>query len=268
VTATCPVCNCEQPDGLLCHNDTTKLERALGDVRWIVTELDTAASKQARIGNPSGGGGLARERNPISWGAVEAADTLGNVLTTWARDIGQRDDIWRINAAAVSASYVLLGNIDAIRRHPAVAELVDEVVDAVEQARRAIDRPADRVYLGQCLSVIPGAPDGDGIECYEEIWGKVDAHEVTCRVCGVTHEVAERRAGLLDRARPLIVTVKQAAEYMGEVGGITVNQKTIRSWIERDKLADHSGGVGERTIRLGDLLELVLDKSEVKARAA
>lgn len=265
----CPVCGAAQAESLLCHADTVRLEQALGDVRSVVEDLDIALSKQARIGTP-GRGGLARERNPIHLGAMEAADTLGNVLTTWARDVavGHIPPVpaWML-PPSVSAARILLSRIDAIRRHPEVTELLDEITDAVEQARRAVDRPADRMYLGQCMAAFPDE-DGIDVTCYEEIWAKVDAHETVCRVCGITHEVAERRGGLLERAKPLIVTVKQAAEYMGEVGGITVNAKTIRTWIERGKLADHSGGEGERTIRLGDLFQLLADKSEAKTRTA
>lgn len=294
MSGQCPVCTAAQAESLACHACTSRLERALGDVRSLVTELDTAKSKQARIGNPSGGGGLARERNPISWGAVEAADTLGNVLGTWLRDVGgelpaPKRRIYRMATSpyrgpfcmecdhpscermrfyvtepaphpVIAASMSLLRSVDAIRRHPAVAELIDEITDAVEQARRAVDRPADRMYLGQCLTVLPG-PDGVDVECYAEIWARVDATQTSCRTCGITHEVLERRSGLLIRAADVIVTAKQASEYIGEVGGITVNQKTIRTWMDRQRLPLRPGPTDERHFRLGDLLTILAEQA-------
>jgi hypothetical protein len=263
VSGTCPVCQCEQSEGLLCHDDTSRLERELGDVAAIVGELDITLSKQARIG-VAGAPGLARERTPINVGAMQAADNLGNVLTTWARDVGRRDDIWARNSASVASSYVLLGNIDAIRRHAAVAELVDEISDAIHQARRAVDRPADRVYLGQCLMETPD-DEGRQVTCLNELYARPQAREVQCKVCGVEHEVGERRAWLLQRAQDIILSVKDASLMIGEIGGIKVSQASIRGYLHRGKLAYRPGVTNG--IRLGDLLTVVLDESERKGVA-
>jgi len=261
VSGQCPICGCEQAESLMCHDDTTRLERELGDVAALVGELDITLSKQARIG-VAGAPGLARERTPINVGAMQAADNLGNVLTTWARDVGQRDDIWARNSASVASSYVLLGNIDAIRRHPAVVELVDEISDAIHQARRAVDRPADRVYLGQCLMETPD-DEGRQVTCLNELYARPQAREVQCKVCGVEHEVGERRAWLLQRAQDIILSVKDASLRIGEVGGIKVSQASIRGYLHRGKLAYRPGVTNG--IRLGDLLAVVLDESERKS---
>jgi len=264
MTNTCPVCGARQDAGLLCAADTDKLEHALHAVPGLVTELATTASKMAKIGNPSGGGGLARERSPISWGAVEAADNLGNVLTTWARDVAAwvpSKRIWLDSRPACRvASAVLLGRIPEIRRHPAVAELVDEITDAVEQARRAIDRPQERQYLGQCMVKLPDPDQPVVVYCYAELWARVDATETTCRTCGITHDVTERRAWLLLQAADMLTTVKEASRYIGDVGGIPVTEASIRGLIHRKKLGYR---VGTTTFRLGDLLDVLTDRAAV-----
>jgi hypothetical protein len=266
VTATCPVCSAEQSEGLLCHEDTTRLERELGDVAAIVGELDITLSKQARIG-VAGAPGLARERTPINVGAMQAADNLGNVLTTWARDVApELWDRWEPRSTRheplTSSARILLSHVPAIRRHPAVVELVDEISDAIHQARRAVDRPADRVYLGQCYVETPD-PDGRQVTCLAELYARPTASEVQCKVCGAEHEVGERRAWLLTRAADMIVTVKEASQYLGEVGGIKVSQASIRSYLHRGKLAYRPGV--DNGIRIGDLLTVVLDESERKS---
>jgi hypothetical protein len=48
VSGQCPVCSCEQAENLLCHADTTRLERELGDVAAIVGELDITLSASRR----------------------------------------------------------------------------------------------------------------------------------------------------------------------------------------------------------------------------
>lgn len=269
-SAQCPVCGNPQAQGLLDDACTTRLERELADVAAIVAELDVTLSKQARIGSGDHGGkkpkGWDRERLPINVGAIEAGDNLANVLTTWARDVYREDLSWAMHGFG-SANYatVLLGAIDAVRRHPAVAELVDEVTDAVAQARRAVDRPADRIYLGQCYVETPDE-DGRQVTCLAEIWARPNASEVACKVCGAEHPVAERRAWLLQRASDLIVTVKEASQYLGEVGGIKVSQSSIRGYLHRQKLTYRPLGV-TKGIRLGDLLAVVLDESERKGAA-
>jgi hypothetical protein len=58
----------------------------------------------------------------------------------WSRDVSG------------AAALVLLEEIDAIRRHPAAAELHDEVISAIRQARNEADRPANRTTfpVGPC----------------------------------------------------------------------------------------------------------------------
>jgi hypothetical protein len=263
VTAVCPSCGCEQGAGLLCASETDRLERDLGDVAAIVAELDIALSKQARIGNASGPGGLARERSPINVGVMQVADDLQNTLTTWARDVLHRDGEaparWTSGWGGPSqdAARTLLFNIAAIRRHPAVEELVDEITDAIGQARRVVDRPADRQYLGTCMSEMPD-DKGRMVTCLEEMWARPGASEVQCKVCTTEYSVAKRRAWMLQRAEDVLCTVREASSYMGEVGHITVTEASIRGYIHRGKIGYRSGNL----IRLGDLLAVVVDDGE------
>jgi hypothetical protein len=274
----------------------------LGDVASIVADLDVTLSRQAKIGSAGKSGkGWAREKLPIGVGAVDPRWVLANVLTTWARDVS--GDKWRpvdfrtvahrnpnartvgpfhavclhescaamrlvvTNPAppqAVQAAGYLLGTIPAIRRHPAVVELVDEIEDSIRLARRTGDRPSDRVYFGACYSETPDE-DGRLITCVEEIWASPAATEVTCRVCATEWEIAERRAWLLKRAEDMLVTVPQASEYIGEIGHIKVTQASIRGYLHRKRLA-YRAPVDAKRFRLGDLLTVLLDESEKAER--
>jgi hypothetical protein len=258
VSGQCPVCSCEQAENLLCHADTTRLERELGDVAAIVGELDITLSKQARIG-VAGAPGLARERTPINVGAMNAADNLGNVLTTWARDVCSSPDCFSSRSGKRDsdlAAWDLLGHIDAIRRHPAVVELVDEISDAIHQARRVVDRPADRVYLGQCMVPTPDE-EGRPITCLEDIYARPEVRETRCKVCGVTHEVAERRKALLDQAEDRLFTVQEAATLVGSYGELRITESTIRNYVSSGQISYHGKFKGKSVIRMGDLLAVI-----------
>jgi hypothetical protein len=259
MSAVCPVCGCEQGAGLLCASETERLERDLGDVAAIVAELDTALSKQARIGNAGGPSGLARERTPINVGAMNVADDLQNTLTTWARDISESSGwVWVASKQPPSqqSANVLLHHIDVIRRHPAVEELVDEITDAIAQARRVVDRPADRTYFGPCYAETPD-DQGRAVTCLEEIWAKPTASHAACKVCGVTHEVEERREWLMDKAEDMIVTPREASRYIGEIGHLTVGHQRIRNYLDRKRILARPSADGVLRLRLGDLLDVL-----------
>jgi hypothetical protein len=203
MTATCPVCTAAQPEGLLCHACTTRLERDLGDVPAIVAELDVTLSRQARIGSGGKSGVMANHRDGYHAAASLASSTLTNVLTTWARDVSgkrwshsvtairiYRDPqsryqgplchgyCWHescnqmetydnvpVSPPAVQGAAQLLSTIDAVRRHSAVNEMVDQITDAITQARRTVDRPGNRtiIFVGPCpeLNAEGGNCDGE-----------------------------------------------------------------------------------------------------------
>lgn len=260
MSATCPVCTAPQMDGIACNTCTMRLERALADVAAIVDDLNVTLSRQSRIA-AGGHGGLASERTHLHTGAMEAADDLTNTLTTWARDVTPKErtvilDCDRRRHPAVVAAHLLLTQVSAMRRHPAVAELMDEIVDAVERARREVDRPAERDYFGTCWT------EHEGVTCTEELWAAKGADEVRCRVCGTEHAVAERRAWLLQQAADMLVTSTEAARFIGEVGRITVTEARIRGYLHRGAKLAYRPPVEAKRFRLGDLLQVVLDEGE------
>lgn len=230
MTNVCPSCGCTQPDGLLCHDDTAALETMLAAVPQLVEQLNVAVSKQAKVSSGGKAGkGSAHEKSPVNFGVMATRDALLVELALWGDDV------------------------TALRRNPDAGKAVARIGTAIKQAYRAIDRMQDRHYLGQCMF------EEDGLTCHAEVWARPGAHQVTCGQCEVTHEVAERRAWLLEHARDMLFTVREASEMMGTVGGITVTQAMIRGYIHRKRIAYRPGGT---RIRLGDLLTVVLDDSE------
>jgi hypothetical protein len=253
-SAVCPACGNPQAQGLLDNACTTALETLLTAVPILVDQLNVATSKQARLASGGKAGkGSVHERSPINMGAVEAADALHKILTPWATAITGIPV-----ATTVHASHLLLHHINEIRRHPSADKILYDIARATKAAYLHIDRTQERQYLGQCLYA------EDDLTCHAEIWARPGAHQVTCSQCGITHEVHERRAWLLTKAEDMIVTVKEASSYLGEVGGITVSQASIRGYLHRGRIAYRPGIV--KGIRLGDLLTVVLDDSKRKTR--
>jgi len=226
----CPSCGCHQPEGLLCHDDTAAVETMLAAVPQLIDQLNVAVSKQARVATGGKAGkGSAHEKSPINWGVVAVRDSLLVELALWGDDI------------------------TAIRRHPKAAEIVTGIGHVVRAAYRAIDRMQEREYLGQCMY------EEDGLTCHAEVWARAGAHQATCTQCEVTHNVAERRAWLLLRAADMIVTPREASQYVGEVGGIKVGHQRIRNYLDRKRIAVRPSHDGVKRLRLGDLLDVLRD---------
>lgn len=248
MTAQCPSCGCHQPEGLLCHDDTAAVETMLAAVPQLLDQLDIAISKQARVAIISGGASrpradeddgneanLKHTRSPINWGVVAARDSL------------------LIEAAFVGEDLAWL------RKHPQAGEMVSKFGRAIKEAYQAIDRARDRQYLGQCLA------EEAGLICHAELWVKPGAHQHECTQCETVHDVAKRRAKLLEDAEDLIVTPREASQYVGEIGGITVGHQRIRNYLDRGRIAKRPSVDGLMRFRLGDLLVVILDESERKS---
>lgn len=257
--STCPVCSAPQQQGILCSACTDKLERHLGDVHAVVDDLNIAMSKQARIGG-GGAGGLARERLPLNFGAAAALADLGDTLAIWAASVAPRSRAHGRTTVAAWAARALLREIAAVRALVAVAELYDEVTDAIERARREVDRPADRQYLGQCGAEL------NEVVCTEELWALPKAKYARCKVCGNDFDVAARQAWLIDEARDQLMNVQEAARVIGSYGHTTVSEKTIRSYVARGQLAWHGQIEGRNVLRLSDLLDLVAERASKPGR--
>lgn len=228
MSGVCPSCGAEQPESLLCHDDTSAVETMFAAVPQLVDELQVAINKQAKVGSGGKAGkGSAHERSPVNWGAVAVRDALLVEFALWGSDI------------------------DAIRKHPQAAEIVSGIGRVVKNAYRCIDRMRDRQYLGQCLH------SEDGLICHAEVWVKPDARQVVCSQCETVHDVPARRAALLDEAEDLIVTPKEASSYIGEVGGIKVGQQQIRNYVDRKRITKRPSAAGVMLLRMGDLLDIL-----------
>lgn len=235
MTQVCPSCGCFQPDALLCHEDTSAIETMLAAAPQLVDELQVAINKQAVIGDGGKAGkGSAHERSPVNWGAVAVRDALLVELALWGNDI------------------------DAIRKHPQAAEIASGIGKAVKNAYRCIDRMQDRQYLGQCLA------EENGLICHAEVWVKPGAHQVKCSQCHTVHDVPDRRASLLQQAEDLIVTPKEASNYIGEVGEIKVGQQQIRNYVDRKRIPKRPSADGLMRLRMGDLLEILRRDTETR----
>jgi len=218
---------CDRPvgDGYTCQGCADKLSRALGDVPALWDELDVVLTRQSRYSDPEGrGGSKALPFNPT---ASEVGWVLRNTLSTWCKLIAEERgrELPTEDHPAVVAKW-LLWHKDWLRHHRAGADCVEEILSVVREVRKAVDRPAPRVYAGPCA------------ECNGDMYAKPDAAMVTCRPCGLEYSVSEMQAWMWRETRERLVTAKEAVVLFGRFGFV-VPQKTIEKWRLRKRLTEH-----------------------------
>jgi hypothetical protein len=228
VSGECPSCGAQQSMAWLCTDCCAAVETMLAAVPFLLEQLEVAVSKQAKIGSGGKAGkGSAHERSIVNWGAVEVRDALLIQVALWG------------------------GDINAIRKHVQAAEIARDIGKAVKNAYGAIDRMADRKYLGKCNHKL------GGLNCPEELWVRPNAKEIRCPSCRYEHNVANRRLDMLEMAEDMIVTPREAAQYIGEVGGIKVGHQRIRNYLDRKRIPVRPSPDDVQRLRLGDLLEVL-----------
>lgn len=263
-------CNCGRPmpgTSSVCGACVADLERALGDVAFLAAQLKVSFTRQSRMGSGDGGRRSAERPLPFDLRASRVAAELRNTLVGWVRVLQEqvpaplsgpvcapacrhgscrkvRATREPSNTMPAMAAWILL-HLDGVRRHEAGAEMVEEITTVVLVAEKAIDRPAELVYSGPCD------------ECGTDLYGRMDAAQVTCRECGYWYDIAARRAWLLAEAEDQLAHAALVARALNRLG-TTVKVDRIYKWVERSQLVAHGvDAQGRPTYRIGDVLELI-----------
>ncbi|MEU8381734.1 hypothetical protein [Streptosporangium sp. NPDC048865] len=225
---TCPTPSCARTmpgHHTVCRACTTDLLRDLRDVPSLARNLEEAAVRQVRLGAP-GGGPRSEERVPWDDRARTAQHALRTVLVGWVRVLqhGVRPLAGPAcqDCAHRSCTYISLGRAPAdttpamavwLLRHRAVLlgrvsapEAVDTIREAIRQARRVIDRPADRIYAGPCG------------QCGRDLLARPGARVIVCRPCSLEYDVEPRLEWMrhaVEKTRGTATWVASAATSLG-----------------------------------------------------
>lgn len=193
---------------------------------WLAGALEETITRQTATAREGGGGGRSDPRAseaplPYAAHAAEVRDDLRLALRVWAAEIKPRrgappvprDDVagladWLAEPAQIIALAMLSNAEDAF----------DELVDSVDRAVRAVDRPRIKSFFGSC-----------GI-CAAELWAFADEDEVTCEVCGYfTLRRADRDARVDKVLAQELFTAAELAAIAEARLGISCSAKRIRN---------------------------------------
>lgn len=268
MTTTCA--NCRQPTtdhgGPVCRVCTQHLINQLTTAPTLVDHLNTTLARQGSTG-PRIGPRTTDIALPFGWHAADALWSLHNTLTAAAHTISRHTphsppprrvhDADRDEHTIAVASW-LHQHTHTIRNHPDAARLVDELLDTIRRAHRAIDRRPEMNYAGPCD------------RCGEDLLAPPRATHTTCP-CGATYNMTARRAWLLDRARDHNGTATEISQALSTWCQQRLPVSTICTWARRGRLVvrGYTNEPRPRPLyRVGDVADLAQQRRARHAVAA
>jgi hypothetical protein len=231
-----PTCDrCGRPvvdSSYVCTDCVRPVRRDLETVAKVAGEAATTVAKLDRIGHGS------RRSDPdpplpVNLEAGEDHDAAVNVLTTWARHVHESSGralpaVDGQHPLAVLATW-LVDQLDWLRHRREATEAVEGLSEACRILVRVVDRPPERIVVGQC-------------PCGEYLYAIRAAPAVTCRSCGASYDVDATRAMLRRQLGQTLMTAAEIATlatYLGLTGSRGTTRKLINQWASRGLIAAH-----------------------------
>jgi hypothetical protein len=241
VTDRCDWCGVLTPE-TLCRRCMVAIDHQLSRCEWLDAELQINVTRQSQTGSRFREGGRSGEK-PLVFddGASEGAWVLQHTLEPWA--VSVRDMILASPADPSTSGQArwLRHQIGVVARLDDVADLLGELNAVVGHAFGLIDVRTPRVYLGDCT-------------CGQAVYGSGEQDEAYCWKCRQVYRTAEWREANAAAGRELLVTIREASLYLGEVYGIQATAQRMRRWVKH--LTPRGvDAEGVAVYRLGDLLD-------------
>lgn len=261
-------CRCGRPtrnNAYACDDCADKLQKALGEVPFVDTELETSAAKQAgidyrRLGGSKGGKKPAEMPGPANMAAADARTHLNHLLIYLAgycnkhnvRNSDPRDGLPAHDSPALSRW--LLWRVDGLMFHDKAPVAVKEISEAVNAGLRIIDRPADKQYLGDCTKCDGGRlyspPNGE--------WAR-------CNTCDSVSSADPVRRELIKKLEDRLCTLAEIADlstYMGLHATREQVRNRLKVWHHR-KVINPASKVNDVPVFLvGDVWRLLVHAND------
>lgn len=255
---TCSVCGGEARRGIqFCRTCDGRLTAWLREIPDLFIQLDITITRQDRFSVGREGGRSATRPLPFNEGASNARADLDLALVNAAKLLGGMADL------SLGLSGWLIDEADRIRTHLASAAIYAEIEQGVKRARRAIDRPAEKVFAGPCNTEISAY--GGVAWCVEDLYALPGKETVTCRVCGTEHDVQSRREWMLAQLHDEEVDAGLMASTLTQLG-FRIHSATIRRYAADGLLTVASRVNGTPRYRIGEVLNVFLVKKSQQGR--
>lgn len=235
----------------------------------LADELDVTITRQARTARPAEGGRSSERPLPWNENASARAFEMNATLNAWALDTSklgedERDQLIRVHHSDTAALAAwLVRNLHTLRMHPEAGTAHDEILNAIREARRAIDRASDPVPFGECGQIFE-----EGTVCREILYGQLDRHQVTCKACGTSHATRPRLEWMLEHLRGMLSTLPDLVVHASLAGKRTTEDK-LRLMVGRGRFSPVGTMPDGRPIyRVAEALKALDDKGKHRPKVA
>lgn len=217
MTGHCEVCQQPTAGTDLCGQHRSQLGGWLHTVPLLAAELLDRRRGLSRNGGLGGSG----DEHPIPWDEGAAA-----VLADFEARV----------RLACHAGATETASCAALRAHATWRTFGDAstwraMAEAVGRAEDFLTPPA-RWYAGVCSA--PVLDDwGSVTECSRDLYARGTTGHIRCPSCGTKHDVAERRAVLVDRADDQLVTLREFVTAAPELLRSDVRLDRVQKWATR-----------------------------------
>lgn len=245
--ADCRRCGAPAPGATICRNCTQLLRTNLAAVPDVAADLTITYARKDKLGDGRLGV-ITRHTDPGLSFNQRASAALNHLHAVLAAEMARLASTHALPAPddTVDAMAAWLAHrIDAIRVDDQAPATVDTLDHAVARARRVIDRPPARHYLGPCD------------QCGTDLYARPGADVVVCVSCHQDYNVSRRRDWLLAAAENALATPVELSHALPQLLDHAPAVGTIRSWISRGRLTPHSYLGRSPLVRVGDVINLV-----------
>lgn len=263
----CQVAKCGQevPPGMfVCGRCADRLFLELAGIPGLALALEAAHAKQLRFGatRPTAAADPDAEESPVPFEARASTTSavLLDTLLAWVERIATErgidappPELFRpMNTWTVVGAW-LCAQVPWLRTSPLGPDAVSKLHAVLAMVRGVVDRPADLFYAGPCSGTVT---DEAGVErtCGSDLLARPGKTEVTCKECGATYPLSDRRQWLLAKVEDMLLSATDLARAIDGLG-VDVTPTLIRKWKERGRLAGH--GPNQNLYRVGDVRDLV-----------
>lgn len=243
---TCQACErTTRDDAYLCDHCVEEFDKALGDVTWLDTELETTITRQRGAAT---NGGSRSATTPLPWHerASAAQRDLHALLVSWVRFCvaeGVRGlPTWEPADRLPSLARWMLHATRGLALHELGPDAFAELTDAVASCRSVVFwKRKSRVYLGKCEQVVRDPETDDVILacCPGDVYAEEGEQVGHCEECEQGVTVVIRQAEINKRLEDKLFTAAEAATaatYLGLHADRDRIRKRINQWHTRGRV--------------------------------
>ncbi|MGW4127980.1 hypothetical protein [Amycolatopsis japonica] len=237
----------------------------------LYDELLVTLTRQSNTGTASIGwvSGETETSVPFHTAASDTRVVADNVIGTWARAVADLYSHLSLTATTTTEAARWLATFPGLlAEHPAAGEMYADITGIVARIQRVIDRPLDKVYVGQCGADLLDDDGGEPRLCERDLYANPNRAWVDCPECGGSWDVADRKTYLLAAVEDQLATPSEISRALSRFYE-PVSTSMIRGYAHRGRLTPHPPHPHDPKraprYRVGDVLDLLAD---VRAKAS